>query len=121
MNWIWEVSPFTFAFVTCFLGGGAAYLTGRAVARTWDSWTKLVIYMALLAVAVRFIHFSLFHGTFLLPLSHFAGAFYHLVVDFVVLMGFAAAGRQITRAGQMALQYAFRFKRNGPVSWTERH
>lgn len=117
---IWEVSIAEFAFVTCFLGGGAAYLTGRAVARAWDSWVKLLIYIVLLSVAVRFIHFSLFGGTFLLPFSHFAGAFYYLIVDFVVLMGFAAAGRQITRAGQMTVQYPFRFKRSGPISWSER-
>ncbi len=117
---IWEVSLAEFILVTCALGGGASYLTGRAVARTWDTWTKLVIYIALSAIAVRFIHFSLFGGTFLLPLSHFAGAFYYLVVDFIFLMAFAAAGRQVTRAGQMATQYAFRFERSGPITWSER-
>ena len=117
---IWEVSFAEFLFVTCFLGGGASYLTGRAVAVTWDSWTKLVVYVVLLTVAVRFIHFSLFGGTFLLPLSAFSGAFYYLIVDFIVLMAFAAAGRQITRAGQMATQYAFRFRRSGPITWSER-
>ncbi len=104
---LWEVSLFEFIRVTVVLGGGAAWLTGRATARTWSPWWKLVLYVVLLTVALRFIHFSLFEGTFFLPPSTFWTALHFAAVDFVVLMTAAAAGRQVTRAGQMARQYGF--------------
>ena len=71
---IWEVSASEFLFVTVALAGGAAYLTGRAVARSWQSDVVLVGYMVLLAAATRFIHFALFQGTLLSP--------WYYVVDF---------------------------------------
>jgi len=74
----------------------------------------------LLAVAVRFLHFSLFGGSFFLPLDKFSTAFHHFIVDFVVLMVLAVLGRQITRSGQMSTQYRFLYRRAGPFSWRER-
>jgi hypothetical protein len=104
---LWEVSLFEFVRVTIVLGGGAAWLTGRATARAWSPWWKLVLYVALLTIALRFIHFSLFEGTFFLPLGDFWTALYFAAIDFVVLMIAAIAGRKVTRAGQMARQYGF--------------
>ena len=77
---LWEVSLFEFIRVTVVLGGGAAWLTGRATARTWSPWWKLVLYVVLLTIALRFIHFSLFEGTFFLPPSHFWTAL-HFAAD----------------------------------------
>ena len=116
----WEVSFPVFLLVTVFLGGGAAYMTGRAMARGWQPWPRLIIYLFLLCIAVRFIHFSLFGGTFLIPISHIPTAMPYFVVDFVVLLAIGALGRQITRADQMATQYSFLYKRQGPVSWQRR-
>lgn len=104
---LWEVSLFEFIRVTVILGGGAAWLTGRATARTWSHWWKLVLYVTLLTIALRFIHFALFEGTFFLPFSNFGIALYFASIDFVVLMAAAAAGRQVTRTRQMARQYGF--------------
>ena len=92
-------------------------MTGRATALTWSSWLTLVIYILLLTLALRFIHFSLFSGTFLLPFSTFAIGFYYFVVDFIVLTAFAAFGRRMTRAAQMASQYGFLYDRTGPLGW----
>jgi hypothetical protein len=117
---IWEVSLVDFLLVTVFLGGGAAWLTGRATALTWSSWWVLLIYIVLLTAATRFIHFSLFHGSFFLPLSTFGAALYHAGVDFVILMAAAALGRQITRAHQMSSQYGFLFDRASPLGWREK-
>src|SRR5690606_40544825 len=47
------------------LAGSAAYLTGRAMARTWQADLQLAVYIVLLAAATRFIHFALFKGTLL--------------------------------------------------------
>jgi hypothetical protein len=117
---IWEVSIADFLLVTLFLGGGAAYLTGRATAIGWDSWLALLAYVVLLVFATRFIHFSLFHGSFFLPPSTFGTALYFSAIDFVVLMAMAALGRQVTRARQMSLQYGFLYDRSGPIGWRER-
>ena len=117
---IWEVSLADFLLVTVFLGGGAAWLTGRATAIAWNSWLTLVAYIVLLTVATRFIHFSLFRGTFFLPPETIGTALYFSAIDFVVLMAAAALGRQITRARQMSTQYHFLYDRAGPIAWRER-
>ena len=109
---IWEVSFWEFFFVTVILAGGAAYLTGRAVARSWNSDVQLAIYMILLTAACRFIHFALFHGT-LLSLQYY-------IVDLIVLLIIAFIGRQVTRAKQMTTQYSFEYRRSGPAGWARK-
>jgi hypothetical protein len=85
---IWEVTFWEFVLVTVVLAGGAAYLTGRALAGVW-----------LLAAATRFIHFALFHGTLL--------SLHYYVVDLIVLLLAAGLGFKVTRKGQMQRQYGF--------------
>jgi len=53
-------SPLEILFVTGLLGGGAAWLAGRAIARTWRPIWHVVGYMALLGAAVRFRAFRPF-------------------------------------------------------------
>ena len=120
MEMIWEISVWVFLLVTVCLGGGAAWITGRVVALTWEPWWKLIVYTALLAAAVRFLHFSLFGGAFFLPLESFATALHYFIVDFVVLMVLALLGRQTTRAAQMSTQYRFLYRRAGPLGWRAR-
>ena len=88
-----------FLLVTVVLGGGAAWLAGRALAQTWRPWWQGIVYMLVLGAAVRFIHFALFDGT-LLSLPFYAA-------DTAVAMVFAGLGFRITRAQQMARQYGF--------------
>lgn len=109
---IWEVTFWEFLLVTVVLAGGAAYLTGRAAARTWLTDTSLFIYMVLLAGATRFIHFALFEGTLLSP--------YYYLVDLIVLVAIAMLGKRITRSKQMARQYSFIYERSGPLSWARK-
>jgi hypothetical protein len=108
-NLIWEEGLGAFLLVTVALGGGTAWMTGRAVALGWEPVAKLVIYIVLLACAARFIHFALFDGTLL--------SVYYYIVDFVILLAIALLARQHTRAGQMATQYGFEFRRSGPLGW----
>ena len=71
MGIVWEVSLVDFLLVTVFLGGGAAYLTGRAVAVTWRAARQAGrLHLCSSAAAVRFIHYALFGGT-LLSLQYF--------------------------------------------------
>ena len=112
MGVFYQTNIIDFLLVTVFLGGGAAYLVGRAMAFTWAPRALLVVYTFLLTAAVRFIHYALFHGT-LLSLQYF-------VVDVVVLGVLAALGYRITRAGQMTSQYGWLYRRAGPLSWRHR-
>ncbi|MDX5362440.1 MAG: hypothetical protein LPL00_12890 [Alphaproteobacteria bacterium] len=109
---LWEVSFAEFLFVTVILAGGAAYLTGRAVALSWTHSAQLVIYMVLLAAATRFIHFALFSGTLL--------SLHYYVVDLAVLLAIGFLGKRITRAGQMSRQYSFAYRRAGPLGWSRK-
>ena len=109
---LWEVSFWEVFFVTVILAGGAAYLTGRAVARSWSSGVQLAIYMVLLTAACRFIHYALFNGT-LLSLQYY-------IVDLIVLLIIAFIGRQVTRAKQMTTQYSFEYRRVGPAGWAHK-
>ena len=54
-----------FLLVTVVLGGGAAALSGRAIAATWRPWWQVVGLSFILGAAVRFFHFGLFDGTLL--------------------------------------------------------
>ena len=112
MGIFWENSLFVFLFVTGVLGGGAAWMSGRAVALMWKPAWHIFIYVALLCAAVRFFHFALFKGT-LLSIQFFA-------VDFVVLVVAAALGFRIMRTTQMVTQYRWLYRRTSPFSWTER-
>jgi hypothetical protein len=93
-----QESAVPFLLVTVALGGGAAWLAGRAIAQTWRPWWQGVLYMFILGGAVRFIHYALFEGA-LSPWGY--------GVDTAVALGCAAAGFRFTRARQMARQYGF--------------
>ena len=85
-----------FLLVTVVMGGGAAWLSGRAIAATWRPWLHVAGYMVILGGAVRFIHFALFDGTLLSP------QFY--AVDTVVCLFFGELGFRITRVAQKTTQ-----------------
>lgn len=102
---IWEVTFWEFLFVTVILAGGAAYMTGRAIANSWLGGMHIAAYMILLTAATRFIHFSLFQGTLL--------SLHYYIVDLVVLVAICVTGFRVTRSKQMARQYRFLGASNG--------
>jgi hypothetical protein len=112
MGMIWENSFADFLIVTVFLGGGAAYMTGRAVAQTWRPLPQLLLYLFGLACAVRFVHYALFGGT-LVSLRFF-------VVDLVAVMVIGSLGFRITKTNQIVGQYSWLYERRGPLSWRAR-
>jgi|RhiMethySRZTD1v2_1073278.scaffolds.fasta_scaffold00593_5 hypothetical protein len=101
-----------FVLVTVFLGGGAAWLTGRAIAGTWRPWWQVPVYMLILGVAVRFFHYALFDGTFVSP--------YYYAVDTLICLLFGFLGFRLTRVQQMVTQYAWINARRGLFGWTRR-
>src|SRR5580693_8861745 len=86
-------------FVAGFLGGLAAWLSGRAIALTWRPLWHVIGYMLLLGASVRFVHFALFEADLLAPLSYAADTAFLLVVG--------CFGWRVTRAAQMATQYSW--------------
>jgi hypothetical protein len=107
-----EPSAWLFLLVTLVLGGGAAWLTGRALALAWSPAWQVFLWSLPLAAAVRFIHFALFGGTFVAP------RFY--LVDLAVVVATAAAGFRFYRTRQMTTQYRWLYERTGPFTWRER-
>jgi hypothetical protein len=107
-----EKSFGVFVLVTLILGGGAAYLTGRAVAATWRPWWQLVGYTLILGLSVRFIHYALFGGTLLSP--------YYYTIDTTLCFIISLFGYGITRSQQMVTQYHWMHQRSGLLSWRRR-
>ncbi|HZS63962.1 MAG TPA: hypothetical protein VFA53_05635 [Xanthobacteraceae bacterium] len=107
-----EHSIGVFVLVTLILGGGAAWLTGRAIALTWRPWWQMIGYTLLLGLTVRFIHFALFQATFL--------SLYYYLIDTAFCFVFGSLGYAATRASQMATQYHWLHRRTGPFSWSRR-
>jgi hypothetical protein len=107
-----EGSFAVFLLVTIAMGGGAAWLSGRAIAATWRPWWHVAAYMLILGAAVRFFHYALFDGTLVSP--------HYYLVDGAVLMLFGFLGFRVTRASQMATQYGFLNVRTGLLSWARR-
>lgn len=120
MGVLWETSFWAFFFLTIVLGGAAAWMTGRALARTWRPYWHVVIYMLLLGMADRFLHWGLFLDY---PLDVYKGdlfSLYYYLVDTGVLLAFASVSFRFTRARQMARQYYWLYRRTGPFTWRER-
>jgi hypothetical protein len=107
-----ESSFWLFGLVTVLMGGWAAWMTGRAMAITWQPYGLLVAYLLLLAGAVRFIHYALFEGTLL--------SVHYYLVDAAVILAIGSIGFRFTRARQMATQYRWLYERTGPLTWRER-
>lgn len=109
-EFLYEEGSFgVFVLVTIILGGGAAALSGRAIATTWRPWWQVVAYSFILGAAVRFIHFSLFDGTLLSP--------HYYLVDSAVCMAFGFLGFRAARVAQMVTQYRWINEAEGPLRW----
>jgi hypothetical protein len=101
-----------FVGLTFVLFGGAAWMTGQALAGTWRPLSQLVPYCLLMAAADRFFDWALFSGT-LLSLSGYA-----LAVG--VMLVFSAASYRVTRARKMVAQYPWLYERAGLFGWRGR-
>jgi hypothetical protein len=112
MSLLSDDGPFVFLVLTVILGGGAAFLAGRGLARSWKPFWRVFFYMALLAAAVRFFHYALFDGS-LLSIPYYT-------VAYVVLVIAACLGFRSMRTTQMVTQYRWLYQRTSPLTWKER-
>jgi Domain of unknown function (DUF6867) len=107
-----EHSLGVFLLVTVFMGGGAAWLAGRAIAATWRPWWHVALYMIALSLSVRFLHFALFDAKFL--------SLHYYLVDYAVCLGFGYLGFRLTRVKQMVTRYGWINERAGLLRWRRR-
>lgn len=112
MGILWENSFLVFFFMTVLIAGGAAFMSGRALASKWRSPVQPIMYMILLGLADRFFHFALFEGT-LLSVQYF-------IVDTLVLIGISLIAYRITRVNQMVSQYPWLYVKKGPFAWAKK-
>jgi len=110
---VYEEGSFgVFLLVTVLLGGGAAFLSGRAIAETWRPWWQVAAYSFILGATVRFFHFSLFGGTLL--------SLHYYLVDTAVCIALGFLGFRAARASQMATQYRWINEAQGRLRWRRR-
>jgi hypothetical protein len=99
-----------FVGLTVIIIGGAAIMTGRALADGWKPAWQVVAACFGLALADRFLVYALFGGE-LLSLSGF-------IIDFVVITALALIAHRLTLVHKMVAQYPWRYERES--LWTYR-
>jgi hypothetical protein len=102
---VFGTSLSVFVAITVVFMGGAACLTGQALAATWRPLMHLFLYCFFLGLTDRFLVWSLFQGELLL-LSGF-------IVDTLLITGFALVTYRITRVSKMVSQYPWLYERDG--------
>lgn len=102
-------SFWVFVLLTVVIGGGAAALTGRAVADSWRPWWHVIPLTLLIGAAVRFLHFALWGGTLLSLPSY--------VSDAVVCTVCGLLGFRLMRVSQMVTCYGWINERAGLSGW----
>ena len=112
METLLGTSPGVFIGLTVIIIGGAAIMTGRALADAWKSPWQVVFACFGLALADRFLVYALFGGE-LLNLAGF-------VIDFAVLTGMALAAHRLTVVHKMVAQYPWRYERETLWSYREK-
>jgi hypothetical protein len=112
VTWLSDDGLRVFLLLTVFIGGGAAFLAGRGLAKGWKPHWRVFFYMALLAGAVRFFHYALFDGNL--------RSLYYYLVTYVVLLAAASLGYRTMRTTQMVTQYRWLYERTSPLTWRDR-
>ncbi len=112
MSFFVEQNPWIFLILTVILGGAAAFMSGRAMAKGWKSPWILACYMVLFTAGIRFLHFALFEA----QLSSLQYFFSHGIIVFAA----AFLGYRLTLAQQMASKYPWAYELTSPLTWREK-
>jgi hypothetical protein len=99
----------TFIAVTLILSGGAAYMTGLAMANRWRPTWMVVGYGLLLGCADRFAVYALANGDVFLISGY--------VIDTAILMVIAMLSYRMAKARNMVDQYPWIYERVGLFGW----
>ena len=98
--------------VTVVVFGGAAFLTGRALAQNWRPAWQILPAAALLAAGDRFLLHTLYG-------AEFAG-FVGFSIAVAILAAIAAIAYYFIRAHRMVQQYPWLYERRGPFGWHQK-
>ena len=101
-----------FIGLTLIIAGGAAIMTGRALADGWQPAWVVVAACFGLGIADRFLVYALFQGE-LLSLSGF-------VIHFLVLVTLALIAWRVTAVHKMVSQYPWRYERTSLFAYREK-
>jgi hypothetical protein len=101
-----------FVGLTVIIAGGAAIMTGRALADGWKAPWVVVFACFGLTLADRFLVYALFEGDLLSPSG--------FLIDFVILTALALLAYRVTLVRKMASQYPWRYERVSLFSYRER-
>jgi hypothetical protein len=101
-----------FVGLTVILIGGAAIMTGRALADGWRPPHQVVLACFGLGLADRFLVYALFDGQ-LLSLSGF-------LIDFAVITAMALVAYRLTLVRKMINQYPWRYERASLFAYREK-
>jgi Na+/glutamate symporter len=99
-------------YVFMILCGAAAWMIGKSISTDWSGLVPLFVYVLLLGVGVRFLHYALYEAEFI-SVSRY-------VVDTAVLAVIAYIGYRFTRTNQMTTQYHWLYEKVSPLSFRER-
>lgn len=102
-----------FGIIFVFLAFYAAYMTGQAVANSWQPFWLVVVYTLLLGCGQRFLAFGLFDDTLLSVEGY--------VIDTAIIFAVAAFAFRLNRARRMVSQYPWLYDRAGLFGWRSRH
>lgn len=98
-----------FLGMTIVIFGGAAAMTGQALARNWRPIWQILPYALLLGLGDRFLLYALF-GARLLSVRGYAAAV-------VILLVLGLAAYRLTQTRCMVRQYPWLYERAGPFHW----
>ncbi|HSA82645.1 MAG TPA: hypothetical protein VLE23_17645 [Geminicoccaceae bacterium] len=101
-----------FVGLTVVITGGAAIMTGRALADGWKAPWQVVAACFGLALADRFLVYALFGG----ELLHLSG----FVTHFLVIAALALMAHRITAVRKMVNQYPWRYERTSLFAYREK-
>lgn len=103
--------PLVFFGLTVVLVGGAAILTGRAVANSWKPAWQVVASCFGLALADRFLTYALFQGELL--------NFWGTLIHFLVLVAMGLVAWRMAKVAKLVGQYPWRYRQTSPFAYEE--
>ena len=112
MSFFVENSFGVFVLLTLVIGGGAAFMAGRSLAKEWRPVGQLLLFMIPLSAGVRFLHFALYQETL------FSAKYF--ISNTLILVASALLGYRLKRVNQMITQYPWLYERSGPLSWRQK-
>lgn len=112
MNGFLGEDPLVFLGLTCMVFGGAGFMMGQALARTWRPLWQLFPYGLGLTLFNRFLVYALFDGDGLSIIG--------FLLDAVVICLLALLAYRMTQAYKMVAQYPWLYERAGLLGWREK-